>query len=124
MPVKQVFKSVVQRVRRRVHPLGSEYVRYFNNKLEQQQALHRIQLKRDPKKLEAFRREERIKRLNRIEQLRTDLKKAYDKQKYWSKKSRKLDAEVAGVHAERYREKIRSLTNQFESAKKQLEMLK
>lgn len=29
MPVKQVFKATVKRVRKRVHPIGSTYTRYF-----------------------------------------------------------------------------------------------
>jgi len=36
---KKVVKTVVQRVRKRVHAIGSKYVRYFKNELEMKTAM-------------------------------------------------------------------------------------
>jgi len=40
MAGKEVFKKVVQRVRKRVHAIGSSYTRYWKNELEMKAALN------------------------------------------------------------------------------------
>ena len=121
-----VIKAIVRRVRRRRHPIGSEYTRYFKSKLDKEQALHRIDLSvaGSREKIAQYTKDQIDKTKLRIRELRVDYQVAYKKMKYWSKKSRKLDDEVAGLHAERYRKKVKSLDHALDMAKKKLEVMK
>jgi len=42
MPAKQIFKTTVKRVRKRVYALGSEYTRYFKSNSEKKMIVDRI----------------------------------------------------------------------------------
>lgn len=65
MPVKNVIKAAVKRVRKRVHPIGSEYIRYFSSLSAKKRAIDNYRLIDDAFTL-AIERKNRLKDIENI----------------------------------------------------------